>query len=68
MDSGIYPADKGVGNYQRLARLVELDPLYVDVTVRRWEKLTGKKATLEGDSRCFADIAAIRAAEGQING
>jgi len=26
---------------------IELDPLYVDVTVRRWEEFTGEKATLE---------------------
>ena len=25
----------------RIARLIELDPLYVDVTVRRWEKIIG---------------------------
>jgi DNA modification methylase len=28
----------------RKARLIELDPLYCDVTVRRWQKLTGLKA------------------------
>ena len=28
----------------RKARLLELDPLYCDVIVQRWEKLTGKKA------------------------
>ena len=26
------------------ARLVELDPIYVDVIVDRWEAVTGKKA------------------------
>jgi DNA modification methylase len=26
---------------------IELDPLYVDVAVRRWEEFTGEKATLE---------------------
>lgn len=30
----------------RRARLVELDPLYCDVIVARWEKYTGKKAEL----------------------
>jgi DNA modification methylase len=29
----------------RVARLVELDPVYCDVIVARWEKLTGQKAT-----------------------
>jgi len=31
----------------RCARLVELDPHYCDVIVARWEKFTGKKATLD---------------------
>jgi len=30
----------------RKARALELDPSYVDVAIRRWEKLTGKSATL----------------------
>ena len=30
----------------RQARLVELDPKYVDVIVKRWEDFTGKKAVL----------------------
>ena len=33
----------------RIARLIELDPKYVDVIVRRWEDFTGKKATREAD-------------------
>ena len=32
----------------RHARVVELDPKYVDVAVRRWERYTGKRAVLEG--------------------
>jgi DNA modification methylase len=31
----------------REARLMELDPKYVDVIVKRWQEFTGKKATLE---------------------
>ncbi|MFZ3005374.1 MAG: site-specific DNA-methyltransferase [Phenylobacterium sp.] len=42
----------------RSARLIELDPGYCDVIIRRWEKLTGKSATLEGDGRTFEAIAA----------
>jgi DNA modification methylase len=37
---------------------VELDPRYVDVAVRRWEKLTGQVATLEGSGRTFAQAKA----------
>lgn len=31
----------------RIARLIELDPKYVDVIVRRWEEFTGKQAIRE---------------------
>jgi DNA modification methylase len=33
----------------RIARLIELDPKYVDVIVRRWEEFTGKQATRDAD-------------------
>ena len=39
---------------------LELDPKYVDVVVERWQALTGKKATLEGDSRTIDAIRADR--------
>ena len=32
---------------------LELDPKYADVVVERWQELSGKKATLEGDGRTF---------------
>ena len=35
---------------------LELDPKYADVVVERWQKMTGKKATLEGDGRTFEAI------------
>ena len=44
----------------RQARLIELDPTYVDVTVRRWEQFTGRKATLEADGRTFEQVKAER--------
>ncbi len=34
----------------RQCRMIELDPKYADVIVRRWEEFTGKKAELVGDS------------------
>jgi DNA modification methylase len=46
----------------RVARALELDPLYVDVIIRRWEKFTKVPAVLDGDGRPFAEIAAIRTA------
>ena len=39
---------------------VEIDPKYVDVTVRRWQQYTGKHAVLEGDGRTFEEITAER--------
>jgi len=35
---------------------LELDPKYVDVVIQRWQGLSGKKATLEGDGRTFEAI------------
>lgn len=39
---------------------IELDPKYVDVVVQRWQQLTGKRATLDGDGRTFDSIAPER--------
>lgn len=44
----------------RLARVMELDPKFVDVIVMRWQEFTGEAATLEGDGRTFAEIAEAR--------
>jgi DNA modification methylase len=45
----------------RQARLVELDPAYCDVIVQRWQRFSGRSATLEGDGRGYDEIAATRA-------
>ena len=42
----------------RIARLIELDPKYVDVIVRRWQDWTGKKATRQSDGVVFDDQSA----------
>ena len=39
----------------RRARIMELDPGYVDVIVSRWAAFTGQTATLAGDGRAFTD-------------
>jgi DNA modification methylase len=44
----------------RHARVIEYDPGYCDVIVRRWQKYTGKTATLDGSNRTFEDIEAER--------
>ena len=41
----------------RLARLIELDPKYVDVIARRWQDWTGQKATRESDGLAFDQAA-----------
>jgi DNA modification methylase len=45
---------------QRRARSIEIDPLYVDVSIRRWEKLAGRQATHGLHGRTFAQVAEER--------
>ena len=40
---------------------IELDPKFADVVVQRWQGMSGKQATLEGDGRTFAEISTERA-------
>lgn len=47
----------------RVARLIELDPLYCDVICRRFEAQTGRPARLAGTDQTFADVDLDRAAE-----
>lgn len=44
----------------RCARLIEYDPLYCDTIIRRWEKLTGKQATLAVTGAAFEDVTEQR--------
>jgi DNA modification methylase len=44
----------------RQARLIELEPKYCDVIIRRFQEFAGKPATLESDGRAFAEVAAER--------
>ena len=44
----------------RRARGIEIDPLYVDAAVRRFEQWTGESATLEADGRTFREVEAER--------
>ena len=37
---------------------IEIDPLYVDVAVRRWQAFTGQRATRLADGRTFEEVAA----------
>ena len=47
----------------RRARLMELDPKYVDVICRRWETFTGQDATLFGTINSFSDVAFERSGQ-----
>jgi DNA modification methylase len=47
----------------RVCRGVELDPLYVDVIIRRYEAATGEMAVLVETGETFRDLAARRALE-----
>lgn len=40
----------------RCCYAIELNPVYVDVAVRRWQNFTGKKATLESNGQSFDDL------------
>jgi 16S rRNA G966 N2-methylase RsmD len=45
---------------RRRARAVEIDALYVDVAIRRWEKLTSSQAIHALNGRTFAEMADAR--------
>lgn len=40
----------------RQARLIELDPTYVDTAVMRWQEYTGRAAMLDADGRSFREV------------
>ncbi len=48
---------------KRVACGIEIEPAYVDVAVRRWEKLTGEEAVFAKTGETFAEVTAARAAE-----
>jgi hypothetical protein len=52
---------------EREARLLvtDLPYSYVDVIVQRWQALTGKQATLDGDGRSFEQVVRERRREGR---
>jgi DNA modification methylase len=46
----------------RVCVAMEIDPRYCDVTIERWQRLTGSAAILDGDGRRFADLKDQRVA------
>ena len=47
-------------NTGRVCRCIELDPLYVDVIVKRFETVTGQSARVEQTNEKFAELARRR--------
>ena len=39
---------------------IEIDPLYVDLSIRRWERLTGRSAIHMATAKSFKEVAAVR--------
>lgn len=44
---------------RRRARVIEIDPKYVDVAVRRWQDFTGRQAILDTTSETFNEISVL---------
>ncbi len=44
----------------RLCCGIEVEPIYVDVSVKRWSQFTGRPAVLADDGRTFDEVAAAR--------
>jgi DNA modification methylase len=47
----------------RRAAVLEIDPLYVDAAVRRWQIITGRQAVLSATGRTFNEVTALRESE-----
>lgn len=46
----------------RQARLIELEPKYCDVIIRRWQEFTGQEAKLDADGKSYHAVAGARSA------
>lgn len=45
---------------KRKARLIEIEPKYCAITIRRWQELTGRKALLSSTGEAFDEVHARR--------
>jgi DNA modification methylase len=63
MFSGSASTIMGAEQTQRCGYAIELDPLYVDASIRRWQTMTGKAATHAEEKTTFDAIASARTAK-----
>ena len=47
----------------RRAHVLELDPIYCDTVIRRWQTFSGKHALHADTARCFEEVEELRMAE-----
>ena len=52
----------------RVARMIELDPAYCDVAIKRWQRMTGKSATLAATWQSFEIVERERRSETELDG
>jgi DNA modification methylase len=50
----------------RICRAIEIDGLYCDGIVRRWQKMTGGEAVLEETGETFSTVKGLRLREGEV--
>ena len=41
----------------RVVYAMDISPVFVDVTIRRWQRFTGNNAVLEGEGRTYDELA-----------
>jgi DNA modification methylase len=51
----------------RSVHAIELNPAYVDVTIKRWQDFTGKEAVLDGAEMTFDEVAESRMSQALSN-
>lgn len=53
---------------RRRAAAIEIDPIYCDLCIERWQTFTGKAAVLAGTQQTFSQVAAARSVESTAAG
>jgi hypothetical protein len=50
----------------RICRAIEIDSLYCDAIIRRWQEMTGGEAILAETGETFATLEGLRLREGEV--